>query len=144
MFRLNPTQQDYLARNGFVVVPSHEFDGMDAVYEKLKDAEVPIFVTTDALLHTAHLFFDYLLRIVEVSALRPQLAALTDALLQVSVKDFSEAADHEVREAARRNCAYFSVAARLLDPHASTPPEVLLLLYLLTALSGSAFRRMRP
>jgi hypothetical protein len=124
MFELNPRQQDYLSRNGFVVVPSHEYEGMDVVYEKLKDAELPVFVTTDALLHTAHLFFDYVLRIAEITALRPQLAALTDALLQASAKDLANAANAEVKEAARRNCAYFSVAARLLDRDAGTPPKV--------------------
>jgi len=62
MFRLTLAQEEYVARNGFVVVPSEAFAGMAEAYESLKKRGLPIFVTTDALLHTAHLFFDYLLR----------------------------------------------------------------------------------
>jgi hypothetical protein len=124
MFRLNANQEAYIAQNGFVVIPAEAHAGMAAAYEGLKARRVPIFVTTDALLHTAHLFFDYLLRAVEIRALRPQLAALTDTLLQASLRDLAEAADPAVREAARRNVAFFSVGARLLDPEHRTPAEV--------------------
>ena len=122
--RLTPTQEEYLVRNGFVVIPSSSFSGMAEAYEAFKDRGLPIFVTTDALLHTAHLFFDYLLRAVEISALRSQLAALTETLLAASARDFAQAPDPQVKEAARRNLAYFSLGARLLDPAHSTPPEV--------------------
>jgi len=146
--QLTPTQEEYLARNRFVVIPSRdfsdriealkalkaqgfpaviptsEFSGMAEAYEAFKNQGLPIFVTTDALLHTAHLFFDYLLRAVEISALRPQLATLTETLLAASARDFDQAADSQVKEAARRNLAYFSLGARLLDPGHATPPEV--------------------
>ncbi len=124
MFQLLPRQEEMLSRNGFVVIPSDAFDGMDDIYGRLAEGELPVLVTTDALLHTAHMFFDYLLRIVEITALRPQLAALTDALLKASAKDFVSAKDAAVRKAARRNMAFFAVAARLLDSEAATPPEV--------------------
>ena len=146
--QLTPAQEEYLDRNGFVVIPSRdfsgkiealkalkaqgfpaviptsEFSGMAEAYEAFKSQGLPIFVTTDALLHTAHLFFDYLLRAVEISALRSQLVALTETLLAASARDFAQAADPQVKEAARRNLAYFSLGARLLDPAHSTPSEV--------------------
>ena len=124
MSNLTPAQEQYLSRNGFVVVPSAEFEGMAEAYESLKERHQSIFVTTDALLHTAHLFFDYLLRAVEITTLRPQLVALTDILLQASASDFAQATDPQVKEAARRNLAFFSVGARLLDPAYSTFEEV--------------------
>ncbi len=116
MYRLTPAQQEYVVRNGFVVIPSATFEGMADVYERLKERPLPIFVTTDALLHTAHLFFDNLLRVVEITALRDQLVALTKTLLQASARDFAQAVDPQVREAARRNLAFFSVGANLLAP----------------------------
>ena len=69
MHELSKSQKKVLARNGFVVVPSNEYAGMAEAYEGLKNDERPIFVTTDALLHTAHLFFDYLLRVVNAQYL---------------------------------------------------------------------------
>jgi hypothetical protein len=124
MLRLTPAQESYVARNGFVVVPSDAFAGIAEVYEGLKEAFVPIFVTTDALLHTAHLVFDYMLRAVEITALRSRLAALTDVLLDASARDLVQATNPDVKEAARRNLAFFSVGARLLDPARQPPAEV--------------------
>lgn len=116
MHWLTDSQKQVLDRNGFVVVPSNEYAGMAEAYEGLKKDERPIFVTTDALLHTAHLFFDYLLRIVEWTALRSQLVSLTEALLEASALDAAQARDRQVREAAQHNLAFFAVGARLLDP----------------------------
>jgi hypothetical protein len=122
--QLTPAQEKYVARNGFVVVPSTAFAGMAEAYESLKKNSIPIFVTTDALLHTAHLFFDYLLRAIEITALRSKLVALTETLLEASARDFALATDPDVREAAHRNLAFFSAGARLLDPARQTPREV--------------------
>ena len=122
--QLTPAQEKYIARNGFVVVPSAAFAGMAEAYENLRENSIPIFVTTDALLHTAHLFFDYLLRAIEITTLRSKLVALTETLLEASARDLAQATDPNVREAARRNLAFFSVGARLLDPVRQTPAEV--------------------
>ncbi len=124
MFPLTSTQEEYVTRNGFVVIPSEEFAGMAEAYETLKERELPIFVTTDALLHTAHLFFDYLLRAVEITTLRSQLVALTEMLLEASESDLAQATAPQVKEAALHNLAFFSVGARLLDPTRQTPAEV--------------------
>jgi hypothetical protein len=114
--QLTPAQEKYIARNGFVVIPSTAFAGMAEAYENFRKNSIPIFVTTDALLHTAHLFFDYLLRAIEITALRSRLAALIETLLEASARDFAQVADPDVREAARRNLAFFSVGASLIDP----------------------------
>jgi hypothetical protein len=116
MHWLTEAQKELLARNGFVVVPSDEYAGMAEAYEGLKKDERPIFVTTDALLHTAHLFFDYLLRVVEWTAVRTQLVSLTEVLLEAAALDVAQARDRQVKEAAQRNLAFFTVGARLLDP----------------------------
>jgi hypothetical protein len=121
---MNPTQREHLDRSGFVVVPSAEYAGMTEAYEEIKKGEYPVFVTTDALLHTAHLFFDRLLRIVEWTAMRPQLVALTETLLRAAARDASRAGDGQVQEAARRNLAFFALGARLLDPQHPTPASV--------------------
>ena len=112
MHWLTEPQKTALVRSGFVVMPCSEYAGMAEAYEGLKKDERPIFVTTDALLHTAHLFLDYLLRVVEWTALRPQLVALTETLLRAAAHDVSRTRDRNVGEAARRNLAFFAVGAR--------------------------------
>src|SRR4030042_5143549 len=56
-FNLNTGQEALLTGNGFVVLP---WSGDDIVepYKTLKNMEVPIFVTTDTLLHLYHIQFN--------------------------------------------------------------------------------------
>ncbi|MFZ5919358.1 MAG: DUF3160 domain-containing protein [Chloroflexota bacterium] len=124
MYQLTPAQREYVVRNGFVVVPSMAFGSMAEAYQQLKDRPLPILVTTDALLHTAHLFFDNLLRIVEITTLRARLVGLIRVLLDASARDVAQADDPAVREAARRNLAFFSVGARLLEPSHQVAADV--------------------
>ena len=60
-FRLSDEAKDYLKQNGFVVTPGREKEIFD-IYRECKKRRQPIFLTTDAVLHTSHIFFDYLLR----------------------------------------------------------------------------------
>ncbi len=121
---LTETQKELLVRNGFVVLPSTRYPGMTDAYDALKKQGQPVFVTTDALLHAAHLFFDYTLRAIEITALRVKLERLTETLLIAAARDLKRAADPQVRKAALRNLAFFSTGARLLDPARQTPAEV--------------------
>ena len=100
--------------NGFVVVPGQEYNDMNKAYENFRSKNQPILITTDSILHTTHLLFDRILRIMEENDLTIDLARLTRALLAASVEDYGSAHDEEVRKAACANIAFFSVAARLL------------------------------
>ncbi|GAG14893.1 unnamed protein product, partial [marine sediment metagenome] len=75
----------------------------------------PIFITTDAVLHTGHIFFDYLLRILEVVKLYDSAVELTDRMLELSIEQFREAHTENVKEAARLNIGFFAVAKRQFD-----------------------------
>ncbi len=107
--------RELLQRNGFVVTPSAEDDIHD-LYATCKKNNQPIFVTTDAVLHTCHIFFDYLLRILEIDQLYDLAEELTDRMLDLSIKQYQEAQNSDVKEAARLNIGYFAVAKRQFDP----------------------------
>ncbi len=124
MRRLTPAHQARLDEHHFVVIPSDRLDSIDSAYQALRQGSYPIFVTSDALLHTAHLFFDYLLRILEITTLRGQLVALTDRLLDVSIGDYTHAPSAAVKEAALRNEAFLATGARLLNLGRPTPKAV--------------------
>ena len=114
-FHLSPAASELLRKNGFVVTPAN-YKEISDIYLECKDTNQPIFVTTDAVLHTGHIFFDYLLRIVEVEKLYDLSVELTDRMLKVSIEQFREAHTENVKEAARLNIGFFAVAKRQFEP----------------------------
>ena len=119
---LNPAQQEVLTKNGFVVVPTAA-PQIYEIYQAANKQSQPIFVTTDAMLHTFHVLYDFALRDAEINHFFDALRTLTAEMLaqsQTQIAGTSEAA----QQAALRNLAYFSVAASLLDPAFSPPAEV--------------------
>ena len=114
-FHLSPAASELLRKNGFVVTPAY-YKEISDVYLECKDTNQPIFITTDAVLHTGHIFFDYLLRILEVEKLYDSAVELTDRMLELSIKQYNEASSEEVKEAAKLNIGFFAVAKRQFDP----------------------------
>jgi len=112
---LEKNSLNLLKKNGFVVIPGNEKEIFD-VYVKCREKNHPIFITTDAALHTSHVFFDSVLRILEIEKLNDFAKELTKRMLQISKIQFEEAEDKEVRHAARLNIGFFSVANTLFEP----------------------------
>lgn len=112
-----------LERNGFGVMAVQSGEDMAAPYRLLKEANIPVFVTADTLLHLYHVQFGETLREIEETQFYPLARALTAALLE-DANTQRRALTGNLGEAARRNAAFFSVAARLLDPQAATPPDL--------------------
>ncbi|MCM1056899.1 MAG: DUF3160 domain-containing protein [Firmicutes bacterium] len=108
-----------LARNGFLVGEIGNSDIGDSeffeVYEYNRYAQVPSFVTVDSLMHTYHLYFSYLLRNIEKNYLADSLTRLSGRMLETSAAQYEQLKDSEWEEAARRNVAFFTVGACLLD-----------------------------
>ncbi len=119
---LTEDQKAKLASAGFVVVPAEHKQFYD-LYVRLGGADTPAFVTTDALLHTYHVLHRHALRYLEQEVLIGEAQELTEAMLQASVAQHDQS-PVEVNDAAFRNVAFFSVAARLLDPDAAIPSGV--------------------
>jgi hypothetical protein len=120
--RLSDEQRALLEENGFVVVPSRVTQIYE-IYKAAKERSIPIFVTTDALLHTYHILYDYTLRSAEIQHFVNDLKGLNAVMIEVAEEQY-QAASGEVREAARRNLAFFSVASVLLDPDTPIAADV--------------------
>jgi len=114
-FHLSDEAVELLKENGFVVTPAY-YKEISDIYLECKDTNQPIFITTDAVLHTGHIFFDYLLRILEVEKLYDSVVELTDHMLELSIKQYNEASSEEVKEAAKLNIGFFAVAKRQFEP----------------------------
>lgn len=131
-FDLSEAQRRLLAQNGFVVADPlpGKYNEFYQLYESLRyETEVPIFVTTDAVFHVYHLIFDKMLRDLEREHFIPDLEALTQAMLEASLQQFQAVQGTALEEPARRNVAYFAVAARLLGLPGPLPPPAQELAY---------------
>lgn len=119
-FPLSDDQRSRLAADGFVVSPGVEKEFF-TVYEKARYANVPIFVTSDSLLHVYHLLFDKTLRTAERSHFIPLLKGLNAALLASAQADYEALKSTEWEDAALRTLAFAGVGSKLLDPAVQVP-----------------------
>ena len=92
-----------------------------AFYKLLKENKIPIFITSDSVLHMFHLFFDLTLKKIEDGVFYQNMWDISKFMLDESIKDYN-ASSGDLKEAAKRNVAYSSVALSLLKP---TESEVL-------------------
>jgi len=122
-FRLSEGQRASLAQRGFIAVPS-EFDQIHHLYQSLKKRGLPIFVTTDSVLHAYHILYDYTLRILEFDKFSDDLRELTLAMIDDTLEQYRNATREEAKEVALKNLAYFTVASEVGGMGAGMLPEV--------------------
>ncbi len=121
--RLDENARAALERNGFVVVPWGTQTDFLEVYKELRRRGIPLFVTSDTLLHFYHVQFDDILMQVETNEFFPDLTTLTEVLL-AQAKVQREAFEGDLKTAASRNAAYFAVALELLGHTADVPADI--------------------
>jgi Protein of unknown function (DUF3160) len=123
---LTAAQKQILARQSFVATVQDPANGpwkFWQVYETARYQGMPAFVTTDSMLNAYHGLFDTLLQRMEEASLYDQAVKMTEALYASASDQWNTASDPAVKEDARLNMAFFSVAGTLLKG-ASTAPDV--------------------
>jgi len=131
--QLSPESFSLLQKNGFVVIPtppdiadtklylrfssqeSSPRDDFVAYYEVLKDKDLPIFITTDSMLHYYHIFFETILMKLEKDLFFEDIWNISLEMLDASLKEYNKG-QGDIKEAAKRNIAYLSIALELLRP----------------------------
>lgn len=108
-------QAALLARNGFFVDSDTSDCEFFEIYEYNRYDQIPSFVTVDSLMHTYHLYFSFLLRNIERNYLSDSLTRLSGRMLEASAAQYEQLKDSEWEDAARRNVAFFTIGACLLD-----------------------------
>jgi len=120
---------DLVRQNGFVIwesdLPLSDpwADDIVVPYQFLSGSNIPLFLTTDTVLHLYHLQFDETLKDIEEREFIPDINDLTVALLKDSLQQY-DLIQGELQEAVKRNIAYLAVAQRLIDPNAAVPQLV--------------------
>ncbi len=133
--KFTPAEMNILSREGFYVQdipPVSEIDKDDMVdrYGELyvfnygqSYSTVPVFVTSDFLMHVFHVVFDRMFQSVEEKRFLPILEELTTNLLKESVDQMHGATTPFTRIASSRNVTYLSVAEKLLNDTVDVPHE---------------------
>lgn len=111
---VTPVVEARLGEIGFAVSPSLWHMKLAQQYRYWRFRHYPVIVTTDAALHTAHLYFDWYQRFLEIAHLRGDLVALTDSLIAKMMQYHDEAQDRQVRRSALTGASYLLVGKRLL------------------------------
>lgn len=121
--RQNQEMAAKLAKNGFVVCGSAGTEFFE-IYEINRYEMIPNFVTVDSLMHTYHLYFAYLLKNIEKSYLSDSVTALSKRMLDNSAAQYEQLRGSEWENAAKRNVAFFTVGAKLLDDSTAVNGDV--------------------
>lgn len=121
-----PAQSQLLSQNGFVVTPPvpGEYREFYQIYESFRYADQPLFITTDSVFHIYHLIFDKMLRDLETAHFITTLESLTGAMQAATQEQLEQLRGTSLEEPARRNLAFFTVAAQLLELPQPVPPDV--------------------
>ena len=107
-----------LAERHFVAVPAAYKQPYD-IYNWAAEEGVPSFVTTDAMLHTFHVLYDYCLRILETELFIGYLEDYNSALLDAVSRRVST--DSAIERELEKLTAYVSLGRILANPAASIP-----------------------
>jgi hypothetical protein len=76
IYRLTADEQALLLENGFLVTERHHFESFGGAYVQVWQRDLPVFVSTDAILHAVHMSYDAVLRTTELQLLAPRLREL--------------------------------------------------------------------
>ena len=124
---LTEAQKQVLARQSFVAAVQDPINGPYKfwhVYETARYQGLPVLVTTDSLLNAYHGLFDTLLQRMEEVSLFDQAETMTEALYAAASDQWNAATEPAVKEDARLNMAFFSVANSLLKGALAAPDAV--------------------
>jgi len=107
-----------LQQNGFVVINDPFYEKQQYItqpYKTLKQEEVPIFITSDSLLHLYHIQFDETLRQIEEREFYEMIWDISKKLYENSVAGYN-ANEGDLKETYKRNAEFFAVGLELLKP----------------------------
>ena len=121
-FRLTPDEQDLLLTNGLVVCDRLQTSSISWGYYDIWYNDIPVLITTDAILHAVHSSYDLLLQDLESGFLSPRLGDLLEHMQKDGLPrlDARYGRDPRMTPMLRDIDVYLAVARRLLDGWAET------------------------
>lgn len=120
-------QETMLKDQGFVVMQLREegypFLKMHHSYELAEYQNLPVFITSDSVLHMYHLFYSESLKYMELSHYHPLIKGMTERLMTQLEYVYGQA-DEKTQTQLKYTYAYIAVADRLFGNETQIPEEV--------------------
>ncbi len=117
---LSDSAKNLLSKNGFVIISNSSLfsskENFAKFYSEIQNKNLPVFVTTDSLLHYYHVFFDTSLMRMEKDIFYDDVWQMSKKFYNDSLNIYQNSNDPLVKEAAKRNVAYLATALELLKP----------------------------
>lgn len=117
---LSESAKNLLSQNGFVVINNANLfssrEDFANFYYEIENKDLPVFITTDSLLHYYHIFFDTSLMRMEKDIFYDDVWQMSKKFYDDSLSIYQNSSDPLVKEAAKRNVAYLAIALELLKP----------------------------
>jgi hypothetical protein len=110
IIEFTPQEIELLEQNKFIVLNRMAHDDIQTIYKFYWNYDLPVFITTDTILHTWHLFFDKSLEKIEEYIYYPILKSITREMVTLT-----RTLPYSTNPAVRKTLIYCSVAAKLLD-----------------------------
>ena len=113
---LSENQKNILLSNGVIIIPGNKYQRFSQAFSELSGENIPIFITSDSIVHLFHIEFNEILKNLEIKKLSGMLNSFLDATIEKSKEKYNSLKDEELKELVRRNIAYLSIAKKLLEP----------------------------
>lgn len=120
-FYLQDHMIEKLVENNFVVCDGTWSEFFD-LYEQNRYLQVPVFVTSDSMMHTYHLYFALLQKNTESHYLTDLTGKFSSRMYEDSLAQYQELAGTEWEDAALKNVAFFAVGAELMGQEVADLP----------------------
>jgi len=120
-FKLTDYEKSLLTRNGFFVTERISNPDIIPMLQAVYNADLPIFISTDAILKAFHESYDQILKGVEISFLIPQLESMLSIMQSnFSAIDKKYSSDTTFTKMLHDVDLYICVAHKLLNSNAQT------------------------
>lgn len=113
--RLTEIEKGLLRKNGFVSVDFRQRLSMASAYYAIYTSDLPVFITTDSIMHAVHRSFDEMLKTLETEIFTHSLALVLAATHEQLVKESADISDSALLTNIRDVDVYLSVARTLLE-----------------------------
>ncbi len=121
-FGLTPDEKQLLEENHFVVTERLSYDCFGRAMHDIYEHDLPVFITTDAILYALHFSYDRILLDIEKTLLEEKLRTVLDGLyVNVRKLQSTYASQPELVEPLKDVDIYVTLAKSLLDEKLSSP-----------------------
>jgi hypothetical protein len=119
-YSLTENEKSLLKQNGFLVTERIRQNDFINMFLDIYDKDLPVFISTDAILNALHKSYDLMLKGVEIRYLIPKLEELLEAMYNKFPQlDEKYSANSDLRQMLFDTDVYLTVARKLLDDSSS-------------------------